>query len=102
MCSAIAVRLAEQVYIAGQLLRCVFHLILQLLGLHIAQPFGEPAPYSLNVDGWVMGPNNSKDMSSDGQYGVTVEALEVLPPCFAPLDDGVRALSPAVGLGSRF
>ena len=35
---AIAVHLAEQVDVAGQLLRCVFHLIFQLLVLCLAHP----------------------------------------------------------------
>ena len=49
-----------------------------------------------------MGSNHREDMSSDGHNGVVVEALEVLPHRFAPLDDGVRTLPPAVGLDSRF
>ena len=102
MRSAIAVHLAEQVYIAGQILRCVLHLILQLLGLRIAQSFGETAPYRLNVDGWVVGSNHRKNMSSDGHNGIAVEDLEVLPRRFAPLDDGVRTLPPAIELSSHF
>ena len=58
----------------------------------IAQSFGEPTPYRLKVDGWVMGPNNYEDMSSDGHNGVAVENLEVLPRCLTPLDDGVWML----------
>ena len=100
--STITVRLSEQVYIVGQLLRCVLHLILQLLGLRIAQSFGEPTPYRLKVDGWVMGPNHRKGMSSDGHNSVVVEALEVLPCCLAPVDDGVRTWWPVVGLRSYF
>ena len=73
-----------------------------MLGLRIAQSFGEPTPYRLKVDSWVMGPNHREDMSSDGHNGITVEALEVLPRCLAPLDDGVRTLPPAIGLSSRF
>ena len=42
LCFATAVHFIKQVYIARQLLRCVLHLILQLLGLRIAQSFGEP------------------------------------------------------------
>ena len=72
------------------------------MGLRIAQSFGEPAPYRLKVNGSVMGLDNHKDMSSDRHNGVTVEALEVLPHCLAPLDDGVRALPPAIELSSRF
>ena len=87
--SVITIRLTEQIYIVGQRLRCVLHLILQLLGLRIAQSFDEPTPYRLKVDGWVMGPNNYEDMSSDGHNGVTVENLEVLPRFLTPLDDGV-------------
>ena len=49
-----------------------------------------------------MGSNHHKDISSDSHDGVMVEALKVLPCCLAPLDDGVRTLPPAVGLGSRF
>ena len=60
-----------------------------LLGLRIAQSFGEPTPYRLKVDGWVMGSNNCEDMSSDGHNGVAVENLEVLPRYLTPLDDGV-------------
>ena len=73
-----------------------------MLGLRIAQSFGEPTPYCLKVDGWVMGPNHRKGVSSDGHNGVEVEALEVLPRCLAPLDDDVRMLSPAVELNTRF
>ena len=87
--SVITIRLTEQIYIAGQRLCCVLHLILQLLGLRIAQSFGEPTPYRLKVDGWVMGSNNCEDMSSDGHNGVTVESFEVLPHCLTPLDDDV-------------
>ena len=63
--SAITIRLTKQIYIAGQHLCCVLHLILQLLGLCIAQSFGETTPYRLKVEGWVMRPNHRKDMSSD-------------------------------------
>ena len=49
-----------------------------------------------------MGSNHREDMSSDGHDGVAVEALEVLPCRFAPLDDGVRTLPPADGLRSQF
>ena len=49
-----------------------------------------------------MRPNHRKDMSSDGHDGVVVEALEVLPRCLAPLDDGVQTLLPAIGLSSYF
>ena len=74
---------------AGQLLHYVLQLIFQLLGLRIAQFFGKPAPYRLKVDSWVMGPNHCEDVSSNRHNGVAVEALEVLPCCLAPLDDGV-------------
>ena len=87
--SVITIRLTEQIYIAGQRLCCVLHLILQLLGLRTAQSFGETAPYRLNVDGWVVGSNHRKNVSSDSHNGVAVEDLEVLPRCLAPLDDGV-------------
>ena len=43
--SVITIRLTEQIYITGQRLRYVLHLILQLLGLRITQSFGEPTPY---------------------------------------------------------
>ena len=89
LCSAITAHLAEQVYIACQLLRCVLHLILQLLGLRLAQPFGEPAPYRLKVSGWIVGPNHRKGVGNGGHNGVAVEALEILPRRLAPLDDGV-------------
>ena len=52
---AIAVHLAEQVDVAGQLLRCVVHLIFQLLMLCHARPSGESIPYRLKVNGWVVG-----------------------------------------------
>ena len=102
MCSAIAVRLAEQVYIAGQLLRCAFHLILQLLGLRFAQSLGVPAPYRLKVSGWIVGPNHSKGVGSGRDNGITVEALEALPHRLASFDDDVWARRPAVGLRSHF
>ena len=40
-------------------------------------------------------------MSNGGNYDIVVEALEVLPRRFTPLDDGVRTLPPAVGLGGQ-
>ena len=89
MSSAITIRLAKQIYITGQHLCCILHLILQSLGLRIAQSFGEPTPYRLKIDGWVMGPNNHEDMGSNSHNGITIEDLEVLPCCLAPLDDGV-------------
>ena len=92
------IRLTKQIYVTGQFLCYVLHLILQLLGLRIAQSFGKTASYRLNVDGWIVGANNRKDMSSKGHNGVAVEDLEVLPRCLAPLDNGVRTLPPAVGL----
>ena len=49
-----------------------------------------------------MGPNNNEDMGSDSRNGITVEGLEVLPCCLAPLDYGVRTLTPVVVLSSRF
>ena len=49
-----------------------------------------------------MGPNHRKGVSSDGHNSVTVEALEVLPRCLAPLDDGVRMLPPTVELNTQF
>ena len=87
--SAVTIRLAEQIYIAGQHLCCILHFILQLLCPRVVQSFGEPTPYRLKVDGWVMGPNNREDMSSDGHNGVAIEDLEILPRYLAPLDDGV-------------
>ena len=84
-----AIRLTKQIYVAGQFLCYVLHLILQLLGLRIAQSFSETTPYRLNVDGWVVGPSNRKDMSSNNHNGVVVEDLEILPRCLAPLDDGI-------------
>ena len=74
--SVVTIRLTKQIYIAGQRLRCILHLILQLLGLRMAQSFGEPTPYRLKVDGWVMGPNNHEDMSSDGHNGVALKILK--------------------------
>ena len=41
-------------------------------------------------------------MGSDGHNGIMVEDLEVLPCCLAPLDYGVRTLTPVVVLSSRF
>ena len=86
MSFATAVHFAEQVYVACQLLRSVLHLILQLLGLRLAQPFGKSVPYRLKVNGWVVGPNHRKGVSSDGNNGI---AVEVLPRRLAPLDDSV-------------
>ena len=40
-------------------------------------------------------------MSNDGNNGITVDALEVLPRRLALLDDGVRMRRPAVGLRSH-
>ena len=94
----IAVRLAEQVDVADQLLRRVLHLILQLLVLRLAHPFDESSPFRLKVNGWVVGPDHRKGMSNGGNNGVAVEALEVLPRRLAPFDDGVRTWWPAVGL----
>ena len=48
---AIAVHLAKKVDVAGQLLRRILHLILQLPVLCLAHPFGEPDPYPLKVNG---------------------------------------------------
>ena len=48
-----------------------------------------------------MGPNNHKDMGSDGSNGITVEGFEVFPCCLAPLNDGVRVLPPAVVLSGH-
>ena len=74
----IAVRLTEQVNVVGQLLRRVLHLILQLLVLYLAHPFGESSPYRLKVSGWIVGPNHSKGMGSGRNNGVMVEAPEAL------------------------
>ena len=41
-------------------------------------------------------------MCNGGDDGIAVEAFEVLPRRFAPLDDGVRTLPPIDGLRSRF
>ena len=90
MAFAIAVHLAEQVNVASQLFPRIVHLILQLLMLHCACPVGKSNTYRLKVNGWVVGPDHRKGMSNGGNNGVAVEALEVLPHCFAPLDDGVR------------
>jgi len=49
-----------------------------------------------------MGPNNREDMGSDGHNGITVEGLEVLPCCLAPLDYGVGTLMPIIVRSSRF
>ena len=48
---AIALRLAKQVDVVGQLLRRVLHLILQLLVLRLAHPSSESGPYHLKVNG---------------------------------------------------
>ena len=47
---AIAVHLAEKVDVADQLLRRVFHLILQLLVLRLPHSSGESGPYRLKVN----------------------------------------------------
>ena len=99
---AITVRLTKQVDVIDQLFRHVLHLILQLLGLCLAQPFGESNPDRLKVNGWIVGPNHHKGVSSGGCNGIAVEALEVLPCCLAPLDDGVRTLLPVVELNTQF
>ena len=99
--STIAIRLAEQVYVTGQLLRHVCHLILQLQVLHLAHSFSESSPYCLKVHGWVVGPDHRKGMSDGGNNSIAVEALEVLPRRLAPFDDGVRMWWPAVGLRSH-
>ena len=70
--------------------------------LRLPHSSGESGPYRLKVNGWVVAPNHRKGVSNNGNNGVVVEALEVLPHCLAPLDDGVRTLPPAVGLDSRF
>ena len=77
MSSAITIRLAKQIYIADQHFCCILHFILQLLGLHVAQSFCEPTLYGLKVGGRIMGPNNRKDMGSDGSNGIAVEGFEV-------------------------
>ena len=99
--SAIAVRLAKQVYVAGQLFRRVLHLILQLLGLRLTQPFGESSPYRLKVNGWVVRLDHRKGVTNSGNNGIAVEALEVLPRRLAPLNDGVQMRRPTVGLRSH-
>ena len=48
-----------------------------------------------------MGPNNRKDMGSDGSNGIAVEGFEVFPCCLAPLNEGVRVLPPAVMLSGH-
>ena len=48
-----------------------------------------------------MGPNNRKDMGSDGSNGIVVEGFEVFPCCLAPLNDGVRVLPPTILLSGR-
>ena len=101
MSFTITVRLIEQVDVVGQLLRRVFHLILQLLVLCLAHPFGDSSPYRLKVNGWIVGPNHRKGVSNGGNNDIAVEALEILPRRFAPLDDGVRTRWPTVGLRSR-
>ena len=58
--------------------------------LQRACPSGESNPYRLKVNGWIVGPNHRKGVSSGGNNGIAVEALEVLPRRLAPLDDGVR------------
>ena len=96
-----AIRLTKQIYVTGQFLRCVLHLILQLLGLHLAQSFCEPAPYRLKVSGWIVGPNHSKGVGSGGNNDVAVESLEALPCRFTSFDDDVRARWPTIGLRSN-
>ena len=101
MSSAIAIHLAKQIYITGQHFCCILHFILQLLGLRVAQSFYKPTLYGLKVGGRIMGPNNHKDMGSNGSNGIAVEDFEVFPCCLAPLNDGVRVLPPAVVLSGR-
>ena len=49
-----------------------------------------------------MGPNNRKDMGSDSSNGIAIEGFEVFPCYLAPLNDGVRVLSPTVVLSGHF
>ena len=93
---------AKQVYIADKHFCCIFNIILQLVGLRIAQPIGEPTTYQLDVDRRIVGPNHCKGMSSGGQNGVAVEIFEILPRCLASLNNGVWPLLPAVRMGRRF
>ena len=99
--SAIVVHLAKQVYVAGQLFRRILHLILQLLGLRLAPPFGESGPYHLKANRLIVGPNHCKGVSNGGHNGITVEALEVLPCRLTPVDEGVWTRWPTVGLRSH-
>ena len=48
-----------------------------------------------------MGSNHCEDVCSDEHYGITVEALEVLPHRLAPFNDGVQMWRPAIRLRSR-
>ena len=76
---AIALRLAKQVDVVGQLLRRVLHLIFQLLLLRRTHPSGESGPYRSKIDGRVMSPDHRQGMHHDEDNDISVEAFEVLP-----------------------
>ena len=48
-----------------------------------------------------MRPDHRQGMGHDGDSGVSVEALEVLPRRLAPVDDGVRMWRAVIGLRSH-
>ena len=55
--------------------------------LRLTQPLSESNPYRLKVNGWIEGPNHHNGMSSGGNNGVVVEALEVLPRRLTPVTE---------------
>ena len=74
MSSSIADRLIEQIDVAGKLLRCVFHLYLQLLDLCLGLPFGKSGSDRLKIDGGIVGPDHREGMSDGGDNGIAVVA----------------------------
>ena len=87
---AVTVYFAEQVDIADQLLCRILHLIFQLLLLCRTRPSSESSPYRSKIDGRVVRPDHRQGMGHDGDSGILVGALEVLPCHLALVDDGVR------------
>ena len=95
---ALSVHLAEQVNVVGQPLRRILHLIFQLLLLCRARPSGKSSPYRSKIDDRVMRIDHRYGMGHDGDSGVSVEAIEVLPHRLAPIDYGVQTWRPVIGL----
>ena len=95
---ALTVCLTEQIDIAGQLLRRVLHLVLQLLLSRHTCPSSKSGPYRLKVDRRVVGLNHRQGVCRDGDSGIAVEAFEVLLHYIASVDDGVRMRRSIVGL----